>query len=140
MGPVMIAAGGVAALGFAALALTGIPAITGFGLACAYGIGSAVVLEMTFVPALRSLLPAPKATPPQGRRHAARSSTVLERAILDRGGRPVLIATGVALVLAARRRGADPHLRLDARVPGARQPAARCTSRRSRSTSPARSR
>ena len=59
----MIAAGGVAALGFAALALTGIPAITGFGLACAYGIGSAVVLEMTFVPALRSLLPAP-----QGRR------------------------------------------------------------------------
>ena len=55
MGPVMIAAGGVAALGFAALTLTGIPAIINFGLACAYGIASVVVLEMTFVPALRSL-------------------------------------------------------------------------------------
>lgn len=100
MGPVMIAAGGVAALGFAALALTGIPSITGMGLACAYGIGSAVVLEMTFVPALRSLLPAPKATLSKGG-VAQRILAVLERAILDRGGRPVLIATGIALVLAA---------------------------------------
>src|SRR6185295_14362647 len=32
MGPVMIAAGGVATLGFASLALTGIPAIAAFGL------------------------------------------------------------------------------------------------------------
>src|SRR4029077_11590382 len=31
VGPVMIAAGGVAALGFAALGVTGIPAIMGFG-------------------------------------------------------------------------------------------------------------
>ena len=100
MGPVMIAAGGVAALGFAALALTGIPSIIGMGLACAYGIGSAVVLEMTFVPALRSLLPAPKATVPKGG-IAQRILAGLERAILDRGGRRVLIATGVALVLAA---------------------------------------
>ncbi|MGH7742931.1 MAG: efflux RND transporter permease subunit, partial [Candidatus Eiseniibacteriota bacterium] len=100
MGPVMIAAGGVAALGFAALALTGIPSITGMGLACAYGIASAVVLEMTFVPALRSLLPAPKATLSKG--GLAQSILgVLERAILDHGGRPVLIATGVALLLAA---------------------------------------
>ncbi len=99
VGPVMIAAGGVAALGFAALGLTGIPAIAGFGLACAYGIASTVVLEMTFIPALRSLLPAP-------RRRARRADLtqrlldVLERAILDRGGRPVLIATAVALLLA----------------------------------------
>ena len=100
MGPVMIAAGGVAALGFAALALTGIPSIIGMGLACAYGIGSAVVLEMTFVPALRSLLPAPKATVSTGG-VAQRILTVLERAIRKRGGRPVLIATGVALLLAA---------------------------------------
>ena len=100
VGPVMIAAGGVAALGFAALALTGIPTIMGFGLACAYGIGSAVLLEMTFVPALRSLLPAPKRSLHKGRitQHLL---DWLERAILDRGGRPVLIATGVALLLAA---------------------------------------
>ncbi len=100
MGPVMIAAGGVAALGFAALALTGIPSIIGMGLACAYGIGSAVVLEMTFIPALRSLLPAPKATLSKGG-IAQRILAVLERAILDRNGRPVLIATGIALLLAA---------------------------------------
>jgi hypothetical protein len=100
MGPVMIAAGSVAALGFAALGLTGIPAITGFGLACAYGIASVVVLEMTFVPALRSLLPAPRAA---HRRGGAihRLLDVLERAILRRGGRPVLIGTAVALLLAA---------------------------------------
>jgi predicted RND superfamily exporter protein len=100
MGPVMIAAGGVAALGFAALTLTGIPSIIGMGLACAYGIGSAVVLEMTFIPALRSLLPAPKVTIATGG-IAQRVLAVLEHAILDRGGRPVLIATGVALLLAA---------------------------------------
>ena len=100
MGPVMIAAGGVAALGFAALSLTGIPAIMGFGLSCAYGIASVVVLEMTFVPALRSLLPAPRVA---HRRDGVvhRLLDVLERAILRRGGRSVLLATGVALVLAA---------------------------------------
>jgi predicted RND superfamily exporter protein len=96
----MIAAGGIAALGFAALALTGIPAITGFGLACAYGIASAVVLEMTFIPALRSLLPAPKA---RGRAAGGATQRILaglERGILDHGGRPVLAVTGLALVLA----------------------------------------
>jgi len=98
VGPVMIAAGGVAALGFAALALTGIPAIAGFGLACAYGIGSAVVLEMTFVPALRSLLPAPKAKMRKGG-ITQWILAALERGILDHRGRPVIIATGVLLLL-----------------------------------------
>jgi len=99
VGPVMLAAGAVAALGFAALALTGIPAIMGFGLACAYGIGSAVVLEMTLVPALRSLLPTPKARAPKGG-ITQWLLAGLERAILNRRGRPVLIATGIALLLA----------------------------------------
>ena len=100
MGPVMIAAGGVAALGFAALALTGIPAIVGFGLACAYGIASVVVLEMTFVPALRSLLPAPRSAPHRDS-PVQRLLDGLERAILHRRGRPVLIGSAVALLLAA---------------------------------------
>jgi predicted RND superfamily exporter protein len=99
VGPVMIAAGAVAALGFAALALTGIPAIIGFGLACAYGIGSAVVLEMTFVPALRSLLPPPKARAPKGG-ITQWLLAGLERAILHRRGRPVLTATAIVLLLA----------------------------------------
>src|SRR4029450_6156972 len=54
MGPVMIAAGLTAALGFASLALFGVRAVANLGLSCAYGIGSAVLLEMTFIPALRA--------------------------------------------------------------------------------------
>jgi hydrophobe/amphiphile efflux-3 (HAE3) family protein len=99
MGPVMLAAGGVAAIGFASLALTGIPSITGFGLSCAYGIGSAVLLEMTFIPALRALLPAPK----RGLRKAVWTSAplaLLERVILQDRGRTVLIATGVLIAIA----------------------------------------
>ena len=99
MGPVMLAAGGVATLGFASLALTGIPSIAGFGLSCAYGIGSAVVLEMTFIPALRALLPAPK----RGLRKSRWTSAplaFLERLILQERGRPVLLATGALVVLA----------------------------------------
>lgn len=100
IGPVMLAAGGVAALGFAALALTGVPAIAGFGLACSYGIGSAVALEMTFVPALRSLLPGPRRKAPAGGL-MPRILDALERAVVERRGRRVWIAAGAALVLAA---------------------------------------
>ncbi|MBM4244253.1 MAG: hypothetical protein FJ148_10605 [Deltaproteobacteria bacterium] len=99
MGPVILAAGGVATIGFASLALTGIPSIAGFGLSCAYGIGSAVVLEMTFIPALRTVLPAPR----RGLRKPRWTSAplaFLERAILSERGRPVLIATAVLLVIA----------------------------------------
>jgi predicted RND superfamily exporter protein len=60
MGPVMIAAGLTAALGFGSLALFGVRAVANLGLSCAYGIGSAVLLEMTFIPALRAVLPAPR--------------------------------------------------------------------------------
>ena len=99
MGPVMLAAGGVATIGFASLALTGIPTITGFGLACSYGIASAVLLEMTFIPALRALLPAPRKSLRQSR-WTGGVLALLERGILTRGGRPVLIATAVAIALA----------------------------------------
>src|SRR6266404_226580 len=44
MGPVMVAAGATAALGFASLALFGVRSIGNFGLSCAYGIASAVLL------------------------------------------------------------------------------------------------
>src|SRR5262249_50299660 len=42
IGPVMVAAGATATLGFASLALFGVTAIANFGLSCAYGIASAV--------------------------------------------------------------------------------------------------
>src|SRR3990172_12181371 len=86
MGPVMVAAGMTAALGFASLALFGVRSIANFGLSCGYGIASAVLLEMTFIPALRSLLPAPRRLPSTGgltERFLAR----LHRAILGARGR-----------------------------------------------------
>jgi hypothetical protein len=99
MGPVMIAAGATAALGFASLALFGVRSIGNFGLSCAYGIASAVLLEMTFIPALRALIPAPRRTPAKGGPTAWLLGR-LEGAILRQRGRRVLIGTAVALALA----------------------------------------
>src|SRR5262249_32389982 len=100
MGPVMIAAGLTAALGFASLALFGVRAIANLGLSCAYGIGSAVLLEMTFIPALRAVLPAPRHAPTDGG-WTARVLASLQRAVLRRNGRAVLIGTAVVLMLSA---------------------------------------
>jgi predicted RND superfamily exporter protein len=99
IGPVMVAAGATAAIGFASLALFGVPSIANFGLSCAFGIASAVVLELTFIPALRAVLPAPRRLPPEGGATTAILAS-LERAVLRGAGRPVLIGTAVALALA----------------------------------------
>lgn len=60
VGHAMILAGVIAALGFASLALFDIRTVRVFGLITAAGILSALVLEMTFIPAIRSMLPPPK--------------------------------------------------------------------------------
>lgn len=57
--PVMIVAGGIAAIGFSSLIVFDIKSIQVFGLFTAAGIASALVLEMTLIPALRSMLPVP---------------------------------------------------------------------------------
>lgn len=59
VGPVMMIAGGVAALGFFSLVTFDIPTIRSFGIFTGAGIVSAVLLEMTFIPAVRSLLKPP---------------------------------------------------------------------------------
>jgi predicted RND superfamily exporter protein len=59
-GLVMLVAGSVAAGGFASLAVFGIPTIRDFGVFTALGVLSAVVLELTFVPAARTRLPPPR--------------------------------------------------------------------------------
>lgn len=59
VGPVMMIAGGVAALGFFSLLVFDIATIRTFGLFTGIGILCAVVLEMTFIPAVRSLLKPP---------------------------------------------------------------------------------
>ncbi|MBI4529196.1 MAG: outer membrane lipoprotein-sorting protein [Deltaproteobacteria bacterium] len=75
IGPVMLTAGSVAVLGFFSLAVFEITTIRTFGVFTGLGILSAVILEMTFIPALRSLLPAP------GRRESHRER---ERCMWDR--------------------------------------------------------
>ena len=60
IGPVMLTAGIVAALGFFSLFVFKMTVIRTFGIFTGLGILSALVLEMTFIPALRSFLPAPK--------------------------------------------------------------------------------
>ncbi|MFN8546213.1 MAG: MMPL family transporter [Candidatus Binatia bacterium] len=98
VGPVMVAAGAVATLGFASLALFGVPSIANFGLACAYGIGSAVLLEMTLIPALRSILPAPRHLPHQDG-VTDRLLSWIERGIVDFGGWFVIGGTILVLVV-----------------------------------------
>jgi len=56
VGPVMIIAGGVAAIGFLSLLNFEIQTIRTFGFFTAGGVITAVILEMTFIPAVRSLL------------------------------------------------------------------------------------
>lgn len=60
VGHAMILAGVMAALGFASLALFEIRTVRVFGLITAAGILSALVIEMTFIPAIRSFFPPPR--------------------------------------------------------------------------------
>lgn len=59
VGPMMIAAGAIAALGFFSLMIFEMGSVKAFGLFTGVGILSALVIELTFIPALRSLLAPP---------------------------------------------------------------------------------
>jgi predicted RND superfamily exporter protein len=65
VGIVMLAAGTIASLSFGSLAAFGLPSIKTFGLCTAFGILAALIIEMTFIPAVRVLL-----TPPSPRQTA----------------------------------------------------------------------
>src|SRR5581483_11281984 len=59
MAPVVLIAGLVAAASFASLVTFRLATFRSFGLMTAFGIISALILEMTFIPALRSMIPSP---------------------------------------------------------------------------------
>ena len=59
MAPVVLTAGLVAAASFASLVTFQLGTFRSFGLMTAFGILSALILEMTLIPALRSLIPPP---------------------------------------------------------------------------------
>ncbi len=75
MAPVLLTAGGVAAGSFASLVTFRVATFQTFGLLTAFGIISALILELTLIPALRSLIP-----PPSG----SELETVLRKTFTDR--------------------------------------------------------
>ncbi len=117
VGPVMLAAGTVAGLGFLSLVVFEVATIRTFGVFTALGIFSALVLELTFIPALRSLLP------PPGQRESRRESEhrvwdriteTIARWVLGPGRRRIYATLGVLVVIwtvAAMRVVVDTPLR-----------------------------
>ena len=110
VGPVMLAAGLVAALSFCSLATFDLASIRTFGLLTAFGIVSALVIELFGIPAIRAMLPPPAA---RERQREAESHPLMDaflarcaRLATGRGPRKVLLATAaivaVCIVLALR--------------------------------------
>jgi len=100
VGIVMITAGLIAAAGLLTLTLFPIRSIKVFGLISASGIVSALLIEMTFIPACRTLLPAPKTKEVAAEKHGGLLETVLERMAYMVYGRPWLsLAIGAAVLV-----------------------------------------
>jgi len=78
IGPVMLTAGFIASAGFASLVLFGVASVRAFGLLLALGIVSALIIEMTFTPACRAMLP-----PPRARELARERESPILRAVLE---------------------------------------------------------
>src|SRR6185369_8253655 len=102
VGPVMIGAGLVAALSFCSLATFDLASIRTFGLLTAFGIASALVIELFGIPALRAMLPAPAAR--EREREAAthpamdRFLALCAKAASPENARRVLIGTACIVV------------------------------------------
>jgi predicted RND superfamily exporter protein len=95
IGPVMAIACGIAAAGFGSLATFGIPAVRDFGLMAAFGILSTLVLELTFIPAVRALLRAPRsaeALAERSHRRLDRAIDALTHAVLAQPRRVLAVA------------------------------------------------
>jgi predicted RND superfamily exporter protein len=100
VGPVMIVAGLIATITFLSLAGTGIPMVQHFGVFAGCGVLATMIIEMTVIPAVRSML-----RPPRDREAAReREAGVLDRfltGVADNlvGGRaPVVVAAGLAVL------------------------------------------
>jgi uncharacterized protein len=112
VGPVMVVAGSIAAAGFASLATFDVNSIRVFGLLMAAGILSALVIEMTFIPAVRAVLPAPRQRE-QRREHEERwLDTALGRIAQVVVHRPRAVIGAAALLLAVALLGAR-HVSVD---------------------------
>jgi predicted RND superfamily exporter protein len=103
IGPVMVAAGFVACMSFLSLLIFDIQSIRTFGTFAALGVASALVIELTFIPAVRAMLP-PPSVKTVNREHAttAWDRMVMALARLVLGSRQgLVIAGGAAVALVA---------------------------------------
>ena len=103
IGPVMAIACSIAAAGFASLATFGVPAVRDFGLMAAFGILSTLLLELSFIPACRALLRAPRSAEAlRERSHRVLDAAIdaLTRQVLRRP-RGVLAVTLACVALAS---------------------------------------
>jgi predicted RND superfamily exporter protein/outer membrane lipoprotein-sorting protein len=103
VGPVLVAAGTVAALSFVSLTVFEISTIRTFGLFAALGIGFSVLIELSVMPALRASLPAPSMIHVQREQHAGWWDVVAEclaQAVLVRT-RAVLVGSLLLAVVLA---------------------------------------
>jgi predicted RND superfamily exporter protein len=102
VGPVMLVAGIVAAVSFLSLTVFEIASIRTFGIFAACGILGALMLELTLIPALRSLMKPPRHA--IARREPGRIQRLmgpLTDLILGKGTRIAVIAGLVAVIAAA---------------------------------------
>ncbi|HVO25558.1 MAG TPA: MMPL family transporter [Candidatus Margulisiibacteriota bacterium] len=104
VGPVMLTAGLIASAGFASLMSFGVTSVRVFGLLLASGILSALVIEMTFTPACRCLLPAPKGRETRRERESRWLNPALDAlaTLIVRRPRSVLLGAFLITALAAK--------------------------------------
>jgi uncharacterized protein len=101
VGPVMLVAGTIAVITFLSLAGTGIPMVQHFGVFAGCGVLATLIIEMTVIPAVRSMLRPPK----EAEAARERKAGILDRfltGIADNlvGGRAPLVVAGGLMVLA----------------------------------------
>jgi uncharacterized protein len=102
IGPVMLTAGLVAAAGFASLTTMGVPAVRDFGLMAAFGVLSALAIELTFIPACRVLLRPPRPREAARERGHGLVDPAVDAITAAVCGRPRLVlGAGIAVVLIA---------------------------------------
>ena len=102
IGPVTAVACFTAAAGFASLATFGVPAVRDFGLMAACGILSTLVIELTFIPAVRVLLPAPRPAEVQREREHRlldRALDAIARSVVARPARVLAVGLCVSAAI-----------------------------------------
>lgn len=102
IGFVMLTAGMVAVLGFFSLIVFKMTVIKTFGIFTGLGILCALILEMTFIPALRSLLPPPKEREEEREREERvwdRITSAIARSVTAPSRLKIYFAAGLFLVV-----------------------------------------